>query len=482
MADHLKDLYSDPKTWRQKCDTSPTKPNPKCIMKYSAKCIPDTTYCYDENPKVCEPRNRFPIYQQIQCWEKVKQDGCDKPEFRCFTKRVELPYQFGIVSAFAPEQVELNKAFSKVFPPIDIAGRRFNRGILDGKLVVSAISGIGMVNAAITTQMMITYFDPTYLLYSGIAGGMNPANNIGDVVVSKRWVQYHYQKYERSNTDNTGLLNDFFDFGIDFPNRFFQVIENKVLSFRRPGCEGCDNPDPNPADNIIKPLQIPPLKTIGACVPMYVETLQNPGDAFLPVPPEKFFFDVSPILLNATEKAIAKGITFPEKICLNPPACTDLYEPIAKVGDAGVSADTFLDNAEERLMVVEQFAQGGIVIESADMESASFTHVCFSNKKPFLVIRSMSDLAGGDAGINPVLQFVAVAAQNSVFMLRAILAEIPSFDPYCECEYRLCQTPCPPAPCPPCPPAPCPPYQPTPCPTYRQPLYYPHYQVPGSQW
>jgi adenosylhomocysteine nucleosidase len=42
----------------------------------------------------------------------------------------------------------------------------------------------------------------------------------------------------------------------------------------------------------------------------------------------------------------------------------------------------------------------------------------------FLVIRSLSDLAGGGASLNEILTFIGFAAKNSVTVLRAILAKL----------------------------------------------------------
>ena len=61
---------------------------------------------------------------------------------------------------------------------------------LRGKPVVLFLSGISMTNAAMNTQLVLDRFNVTHIVFSGIAGGVNPALNVGDVVVAERWAQY----------------------------------------------------------------------------------------------------------------------------------------------------------------------------------------------------------------------------------------------------------------------------------------------------
>lgn len=51
-------------------------------------------------------------------------------------------------------------------------------------------SGIGKVNAALTTQKLINTYHPDFIISSGCAGGLSQLLNVGDVVVSEK-VRYH---------------------------------------------------------------------------------------------------------------------------------------------------------------------------------------------------------------------------------------------------------------------------------------------------
>jgi len=70
------------------------------------------------------------------------------------------------------------------------AGLDFHKGTLGGVDVVVVQSGIGKVNAAICTQALISLFDVNYIINTGVAGGLNPSLNIGDIVVSEDLVQH----------------------------------------------------------------------------------------------------------------------------------------------------------------------------------------------------------------------------------------------------------------------------------------------------
>lgn len=57
---------------------------------------------------------------------------------------------------------------------------------LEGVRIVAACGGMGTINAASATQFLVDRFSPDALVFSGIAGGLNPRIGTGDVVVGKR--------------------------------------------------------------------------------------------------------------------------------------------------------------------------------------------------------------------------------------------------------------------------------------------------------
>ena len=65
------------------------------------------------------------------------------------------------------------------------AGLTVVSGGLDGLTVVATTAGMGTVNAAAATQHLISKYAPQAVVFSGIAGGLNPNLHINDVVIGK---------------------------------------------------------------------------------------------------------------------------------------------------------------------------------------------------------------------------------------------------------------------------------------------------------
>ena len=63
------------------------------------------------------------------------------------------------------------------------AGLTVVSGELDGLTVVATTAGMGTVNAAAATQHLISKYAPQAVVFSGIAGGLNPKLHINDVVI-----------------------------------------------------------------------------------------------------------------------------------------------------------------------------------------------------------------------------------------------------------------------------------------------------------
>lgn len=95
----------------------------------------------------------------------------------------------GILGAFPPELELLKSKMSNKKDTI-IAKINFSKGILNSRSIVLAQTGIGKVNAAIATTIMIEHFKPREIVFSGIAGGINPALFPGDIVIGTK-VTYH---------------------------------------------------------------------------------------------------------------------------------------------------------------------------------------------------------------------------------------------------------------------------------------------------
>ena len=63
-------------------------------------------------------------------------------------------------------------------------------GTIDGFEVVCAECGVGKVNAAMSTQVMIDQFNPELIINSGIAGALTRDLSVGDIVIADDCVQH----------------------------------------------------------------------------------------------------------------------------------------------------------------------------------------------------------------------------------------------------------------------------------------------------
>ena len=71
-----------------------------------------------------------------------------------------------------------------------MSGFEFHRGMVGVHDVMVMQCGIGKVNAAMGTLMLVNHFDPNYVINSGVAGGSDMSVKVMDVVAGAR-VAYH---------------------------------------------------------------------------------------------------------------------------------------------------------------------------------------------------------------------------------------------------------------------------------------------------
>jgi len=94
-----------------------------------------------------------------------------------------------ILGAFPPEVALIKEHILQKKEHI-FQNIRFTEGMLNGRHVVLAQTGMGKVNAAITTTLLIEHFEPREVLFTGIAGGVDPDLSPGDLVIGSI-VAYH---------------------------------------------------------------------------------------------------------------------------------------------------------------------------------------------------------------------------------------------------------------------------------------------------
>jgi adenosylhomocysteine nucleosidase len=74
----------------------------------------------------------------------------------------------------------------------DSTGRDYVTGRLGGQGVVVSISGFGKVAAASTVTSMLDRFDAEAVVFSGVAGALDPDVTRGDVVIADELVQHDF--------------------------------------------------------------------------------------------------------------------------------------------------------------------------------------------------------------------------------------------------------------------------------------------------
>ncbi len=259
---------------------------------------------------------------------------------------------------------ELQKllAAARIDDTREFAGRLHYVGNLEGHPVVLFLGGVSLVNAAAATQAVIDHFDVGAIIFSGIAGGANPALNVGDVTVPARWGQHQEMVFARQTPDGWetgGRAGEFGNFGMMFPRG--QLMPSGS------GSEGRER---------------------------------------------RFWFAVDERML-ARARRIAGDLAL--RRCIDIGECLD-EAPRLVVGGNGVSGPTFLDNTAFREWIWDTFAA-----DAVDMETAAVAQVAAINAVRFLAFRSLSDLAGGGSGGNQIRTFGRLAADNSATVLLRFL-------------------------------------------------------------
>ena len=109
-----------------------------------------------------------------------------------------------LLGAFDEEVKLVQKALKKP-KSRTLNGIHFMTGRINGRKVVVAETGIGKVNAAMTTAFVLAYFKPEQVLFTGIAGGTNPDLQPGDIIIARQTAHhdYGYITFQQQKTNQT---------------------------------------------------------------------------------------------------------------------------------------------------------------------------------------------------------------------------------------------------------------------------------------
>ncbi|KAI3468221.1 hypothetical protein Pfo_024884 [Paulownia fortunei] len=247
---------------------------------------------------------------------------------------------------------------------IDLAGRRFRFGTISEEKVILVMTGLAMLNAAITTQLLLSFFNVKGVVHYGIAGNANPSLNIGDVTIPKYWSHTALWSWQRfgDGPENELPLEGNGDYTRDIGYLKFANYTTNVSE--------CGSND-NLLNNVwYQPEEIFPVDG----------TPEQRQHAFW-VPVNSNYFKISKKL---------EGLEL-EK-CINSTTCLSRPPKVTRVS-RGASASIFLDNTAYRTVA----------------------SICYQQRVPFITFRALSDLAGGgSAQSNEADTFTPLAANNSL--------------------------------------------------------------------
>jgi adenosylhomocysteine nucleosidase len=283
-----------------------------------------------------------------------------------WVERDTIP-RIAVVSAFDAELAKLRDSAQLTGRRI-LNGRTVWIGRLRGHDVVLLLSGFSMINATMTSQALVDQFRIEAVVFSGIAGGVNPGLRVGDVTVPARWGSYQEQVFGRktdSGFDPGHFKGEFGNFGMMFP----------------------------------RSASVP----VRGAAPDSLES--------------KFWFPVDTTFLRHAGSVAGELVL---KKCTSAGDCLD-HQPKIVTGGNGVSGPTFVDNAEYRAWVWKTFSA-----DALDMETSAVAHVAYVNRVPFIAFRSLSDLAGGGPGKNEGRTFGKLAADNSATVVLSFLNKLPT--------------------------------------------------------
>ena len=279
--------------------------------------------------------------------------------------------RIALVTSYAPEWHSLCRECAERGIPLThqrLNGIEFATAIIGAVPVVMYLSGMSMVNAAMSAQLLLDRFTVTAIILSGIAGSADPALHVGDVLLPDHWGQYLESIMAREEADGFA------------PPPFLDGYRVKAPNF-------------------------------GMAFPMMLEVARE-GAA---TRERRFWFPASPPLLEAGRRVAAH---------VQLESGTDAghllsHQPRVIIGGKGLSGGAFVDNAHLR-----EWAHDAFGAQVLDMESAAVAHVAWCNRVGFVAVRSVSDLAGGGASDNEMATFMGLAAINSVRVVLDLVAEI----------------------------------------------------------
>ncbi len=249
-----------------------------------------------------------------------------------------------IVAAYKPEIAALKHSLIEKGAVFDrqeqSKGVTYILGSFHQQDIVLFVTGMSVVNAAMSMQMAIDRYPIESILYAGIAGGVNPVWEPGDVVVAERWYYHDESAYFNPDPEHQGqyVMADYF------------VKEWQLHKQRH-------NEDP----------AYPMYSNFGMVFPDAV-LISKQG---MREPEPVHYFKADERLLKLARKAVT---------ALPPLAVSAQRNAQLHIGGNGVTGSVFLDNRDCRNWVRRVW--NAEITEITEMESAAVGQVATVNEVP----------------------------------------------------------------------------------------------------
>ncbi|XP_050213870.1 bark storage protein A-like [Mercurialis annua] len=279
---------------------------------------------------------------------------------------------------------------------IDFSGRRFRFGSIAGKRVILVMTGLGMVNTGITTQLLLSLFNVEGVVHYGTAGAINPLLNGGDVTIPKYWSHtglWNWQKYGSGPEDELPLESSG-----DYTRQFGYI---KIAKYNANVNGITSNTDGN-KDNLLNNVWYQPEEVF----PVDGVPEQRQHAFWVPIDP--LYFEISKNLKDV-----------PLDRCVNPTTCLSETPKVVTV-ERGTSANIFLENEAYKTFLYENFH-----VSAMDMESASVALVCYQQKVPFISIRALCGGKSEQSNHIPEDAFLSLASKNSAAVVVEFIRRLP---------------------------------------------------------
>jgi adenosylhomocysteine nucleosidase len=243
--------------------------------------------------------------------------------------------RIAIISAFGLE-LNLLKSETEIERIEMINGVTFTIGKLRGNDVVLLLSGISIPNAVMKTQLLLDHFEVERIIFSGVAGGVNPNLSVLDVTIPEQWALYQEMYFAKQVGDQFPILDEK---GEPLPTSFgltlADVHKNESGNY---GALNNYNLVYTRKTDVVS-MQYSDLTNFGA------------GEQVFWMPVDTEMLELAKKILASVEPQLSKcAVLFDGPVVdpeTNKPVCLD-EQPNIVFGGNGVSGPTFVDNRNYR--------------------------------------------------------------------------------------------------------------------------------------